>query len=158
MKKSILALSLALTLGTSTQANILDGLFDFAQLTKSFLAFSGVINANLEKVRLIQNKNLDVREQWDLTYEVAQSLNQSTVALNKLFGKYKLNQETCLPITAFVNYQIEFVKNCQNFYSKPVPDNAEILMNKFTGTLLQSRILLNKCYPSLKGIKIPGLP
>ncbi len=152
MKTLILAFCLSLSL--SAQAN----LFDLADITKTLVAVAQIVNTNLEKVRLVQNQNLDIREQWDLACETTQNLNQGIVALNKMLAKYKVNQETCAPITAVLNLQVEIVKNCQNFYSKPVPDNAQILLNKFSATLLQSRLVLVKCYPSLRDVKISGLP
>ena len=152
MKKIVLSLLLMKSL--TAQAGLLD-MFDVAQALKTYIAVTKAVAVQLEKVRLVQNQNLDIRQQWDLTCETTQNLNQGLVALNKMFSKYKVNQETYLPITATL---IEIVKNCQNFYSKPVPDNAEILMNKLTASLFQSRMVLVKCYPSLKDIKIPGLP
>lgn len=155
MKKMILAVSLLI--GLNAQASLFN-FFDFAEVTKTLLMVSDNIANNLEKVRLIQNKNLNIQEQWDLTCETTQSLNQSIVALNKMFSKYQVSQKTCAPISAVLNLQNEIIKNCQNFYSKPVPVNADLLLNKFTASLIQSRMILVKCYPSLQDVKIPGLP
>lgn len=154
MKKLILAASLVI--GLQAKANVLN-LFDFAEVTQTFLKASHVIAENLEYVRLVQNKNLDVQKQWDLACETTQSLNQGIVALNKMLSKYKVSQKTCTPISATLYLQNEIIKNCQNFYSKPVPENLDILLSKFTASLIQSRMILVKCYPSLKDVKIPGL-
>lgn len=155
MKKLILALSL--TVSFSAHADLL-GFFDFTKFGEAALAIADGINENLEKVRLVQHEKLNIQEQWDLTCEVTQSLNKNLEAFNVLFGKYKINQQTCLPVTSIIALQADIVKNCQNYYSKPVPVNAEHLINKFTATLIQSKMLLNKCYPALKDVKIPGLP
>ncbi len=155
MKKLILAL--AITTSLTAKAGLFD-FIDFKEVLKTYFAVAKVVELQLEKVRLFQNENLDIRQQWDLACETTQSLNQGLVALNQMLGKYKVNQQTCLPLTAALNLQIEIVKNCQNYYSKPVPDNAEILMNKFTASLFQSRMVLVKCYPRLRDYKIPGLP
>lgn len=156
MKKMIVAVSLLI--GMQAQANLFTNFFDFAEVTKTFLMVSDQIANNLEKIRLIQNKNLDVQKQWDLACETTQSLNQGIVALNKMLSKYKVSQKTCTPISAVLFLQNEIIKNCQNFYSKPVPVNADLVINKFTASLFQSRLILVKCYPSLANIKIPGLP
>lgn len=155
MKKTILSLSLLFTL--NAQADFLN-FFDFTQFGQALLTFADGVNQNLEKIRLLQNEKLPIREQWDLACETTQSLNQSVVALNKMFAKYKVNQQICLPLTAIINLQVEVVKNCQNYYSKPVPDNAEVLISKVTGTLLQSKLVLTKCFPLLNSVKFPGLP
>jgi hypothetical protein len=47
---------------------------------------------------------------------------------------------------------------CQDFYSKPVPDNAEFILGKFALSVFQTKMILTKCYPVLKRVKIPGLP
>lgn len=122
------------------------------------LAVADGININLENLRLAQRESHNIQHQWDLTCEVTQSLNKNLEAFNVLFGKYKVNQATCLPVTSLIAFQADIVKNCQNYYSKPVPANAERLINKATGTLIQTKMLLNKCYPVLKDVKIPGLP
>lgn len=155
MKKIILTISLLC--GLQAHANIFN-LFDFTEATQTFFKVSNVIAQNLEHVRLAQNQNLDIQKQWDLTCETTQSLNQGIVALNKMLSKYKVSQKTCAPISAVLNLQNEIIKNCQNFYSKPVPANFKTLTNKFTASLIQSRMILVKCYPSLKDVKIPGLP
>lgn len=155
MKKMILAFTLIA--GLTAKADIFN-FFDFTQFGQALLTFADGVNQNLEKIRLLQNEQLPIREQWDLACETTQSLNQSVVALNKMLSKYKVSQETCTPISAILNLQIEVIKNCQNYYSKPVPDNAEVLLNKVTASLLQSKLILTKCYPALNQIKIPGLP
>lgn len=155
MKKIIIALTLAATV--SAQASFLN-FFDFTKFGEAVLAVADGINENLERVRLAQREQMNIQEQWDLTCETTQSLNKSLEALNVMFGKYKINQQTCLPITAIIALQADVVKNCQNYYSKPVPVNAEHLITKFTGTIIQTKMLLNKCYPALKDVKIPGLP
>lgn len=155
MKKVIV--SLVLVLSVTAHAGLFD-FFDFTKFGEAALSIADGINENLEKVRLAEREQLNIQEQWDLTCETTQSLNKSLEALNVLFGKYKVNQQTCLPITSILALQADIVKNCQNYYSKPVPDNAEHLLTKFSATLLQTKLLLNKCYPALKGIQIPGLP
>ena len=154
MKKMILAVSLMI--GMQAQANLFN-LFDFAEVVKTVFLVQDIIAVNLEKARLIQNQTLDVQKEWDLTCETTQSLNQGIVALNKMLSKYKISQKTCTPISAVLFLQNEIIKNCQNFYSKPVPENLQVLRNKFTASLIQSRMILVKCYPSLKDVKIPGL-
>lgn len=156
MKKILVAVLLITS--AQAKADFFASLFDFAEVTKTFLMVSDVIANNLEKVRLVQTQNVDIKQQWDLACETTQSLNQGIVALNKMLSKYKVSQETCTPISAVLNLQNEIIKNCQGYYSKPVPVNADLLLNKFTASLIQSRLILVKCYPSLKDIKIPGLP
>jgi len=155
MKK--LVMSLVLVAGLTAQAGILD-FFDFTHFMEAALNIADGINANLEKVRLAEREKLNIQEQWDLTCEVSQAMNKNLEALNVLFGKYQVNQKTCVPVTSLIALQADIVKNCQNYYSKPVPANAEHLINKFSATLLQTKMLLNKCYPALKDVKIPGLP
>jgi hypothetical protein len=155
MKKLILAATLLM--GLQAKADLFN-FFDFAEVAQTLLKVSDNIANNLEKVRLAQHEVLDVQQQWDLACETTQSLNQGVVALNKMLSKYKVSQQTCTPISAVLNLQNEIIKNCQNFYSKPVPANADLLLNKFTASLIQSRMILVKCYPSLKDIMIPGLP
>ncbi|MFZ3231206.1 MAG: hypothetical protein WA160_13445 [Pseudobdellovibrio sp.] len=142
--------------GVSAQASLFN-FFDFTKFGEAALVIADGINENLEKVRLVQHEKLNIQEQWDITCETTQALNKSVEALNLLLGKYKVNQQVCLPISAILNLQADIIKNCQNYYSKPVPDNAEHLINKFTATLIQSKMLLNKCYPILKNIKLPGI-
>ncbi len=153
----ILILTTSLIFSLNARADIFN-FFDFSQFGQALLTVADGINQNLEKLRLLQNEKLHIREQWDLACETTQNLNQGIVALNKMLGKYKVNQTTCVPITAILFLQIEVIKNCQNYYSKPVPDNAEILINKVTASLLQSKIVLTKCFPNLASIKFPGLP
>lgn len=156
MKRIILAITLMI--GVQAQANIFTDAFDLADVSKTLLMVSNQIANNLEKVRLVQNQNLDIQKQWDLACETTQSLNQGIVALNKMLSKYKVSQKTCTPISAVLFFQNEIIKNCQNFYSMPVPVNANLVLNKFTASLIQSRMILVKCYPTLVDIKIPGLP
>lgn len=155
MKKLIV--SLTLVAAVSAQADIFN-FFDFTKFGEAVLAFADGVNTNLERIRLAQREQLNIQEQWDLTCEATQSFNKSLEAFNTLFIKYKVNQQVCFPVTSLLALQADVVKNCQNYYSKPVPDNAEHLINKMTATLIQSKMLLNKCYPIVKQIKIPGLP
>lgn len=155
MKKIILVLTL--TASFSARADLLN-FFDFTKFGEAALAFADGINDNLEKVRLAQRESHNIQEQWDITCEITQSLNKNLEAFNVLFGKYKINQQTCLPVTSIIAFQADIIKNCQNYYSKPVPENAERLINKATATLIQTKMLLNKCYPALKDVQIPGLP
>jgi len=113
---------------------------------------------NLEKVRLEQQKVLDIREQWDMACETVQTVNPAILKLNKALSAAKINNKLCAPVTTVIKLNSDILMRCQDFYSKPVPDNAEFLLGKFTISLFQTRLLLNKCYPALKNVKIPGLP
>lgn len=155
MKKLILAITLCF--GLTAQASLLN-FFDFTKFFEAALVIGEGIAQNLEKVRLESQKNLDIREQWDQACEVTQTLNPSLLALNKLLAKHKVNSELCAPITTAIKLQTDIIARCQDYYSKPVPDNAEHLLSKFTLSLIQTRMLMNKCYPALAKIKIPGLP
>ena len=155
MKKILVSAVLALSV--TAHAGIFD-FFDFTKFFEAALTAGEGIAENLEKLRLEQQKVLDIREQWDQACEVTQVINPSLVQLNTLLSKYKVNQELCAPVTTVLKLQSDILAHCQDFYSKPVPENAEFLLGKFTISLLQTKMLLTKCYPALKNVKLPGLP
>lgn len=149
MKKIILAFTL--TLGMTLSARALD----LAQFFQIAGAIANVINQNLEQVRLSAQKNPSIQERWDLACEVTQTLNPSILAFNKLLTAHKVNQALCAPITPLIKYQSDIIANCNNFYSKPVPENAELFLRKFAITVFQSKLILTKCYPELAKVKLP---
>jgi len=155
MKRLILAV--VLSVGMTAQA----GIWDYFNFTKFFeaalLAGEGVAE-NLEKLRLEQQKVLDIRTQWDLSCETIQKVNPSLLALNKALTEAKINNTLCAPVTQVLKLNSDILMRCQDYYSKPVPENAEFILGKVTISLFQTRLLLNKCYPALKKVKIPGLP
>ncbi|MGZ3724408.1 MAG: hypothetical protein ACXWQQ_01325 [Pseudobdellovibrio sp.] len=155
MKKIII--SLILVTSVVSHAGIFD-FFDFTKFFEAALTAGEGLAENLEKVRLKQQQVLDIREQWDQACEVTQTLNPSILAFNKLLTDYKINQELCAPVTTVIKLQSDILAHCEDFYSKPVPDNAEFLLGKFTISLLQSKMILTKCYPALANIKLPGFP
>lgn len=155
MKKLII--SLVLISGLTAKAGLLD-FFDFSKFFEGALTIAEGINENLEKVRLEQQKTLDIREQWDQACAVTQTLNPSLRALNTLLADYHVNSEFCAPITTAIRLQADLIDRCQDYYSKPVPENAEYLIGKFTISILQSKMILAKCYPIINKLKFPGLP
>ncbi len=155
MKKIILAAILA----TSFTAKA--GLFDFFDFTKFFeasLTIAEGINENLEKVRIYQHEHLDIQQQWDLACDITKTLNPSILAFNKLLSTHKVNQKVCAPVTTVIKLQTDIIARCNEYYSKPVPENAEHLLGKFTISIFQSKLILTKCYPALAKIRLPGLP
>jgi len=154
MKKLLIAS--IMTLGLSAQADIFN-FFDFTKFGEALLAVADGININLEKVRVTSQQHVDVKEQWDLACETTQSLNQSVVALSALLSKNKVNQKFCAPITTAMNLQSNIIKNCQKYYSKPVPENAAVLLGQFTMSIIQTKMILTKCYPILNDIYLPFL-
>lgn len=155
MKKVIV--SLILTTSLISHADIYDviNFFNFSKFVSSTILVAQGIAVNLEKVHVIQQEKLPIKEQWDLVCETTQSLNKSVEALNAQLIKYKVSQEYCTPISQILTLQADIIKNCQNYYEKPVPVNVQNLINKFTMTVFQSRMLLVKCYPDLGKIKLP---
>lgn len=155
MKKLIAAIILSVSVTSHA------GLFDFFDLSKfveGALTIAEGINENLEKIRLEQQKVLDVREQWEQTCETAQLLNPSLVALNKLLVEHNVNKEFCAPITTALRLQSDVLTRCQDFYNKPVPENAEYLNSKVTLSVMQAKLVLTKCFPIIGQIKFPGMP
>ena len=137
------------------------GLFDFFDYTKFFeaaIAIADGMNENLEKVRLKQQQVLDIKEQWDMACDTTKTLNPSILAFNKLLSSYNVNKNFCAPITTVIKLQSDILARCNEYYSQPVPDNAEYLIGKFTISLLQSKMILTRCFPLIGQIKLPGLP
>ena len=155
MKK--LVLTLLLTSTVTARAGFFD-FFDYSKFFEAAITFADGLNENLEKVRIKQQETLDIREQWDQACDVTKTLNPSILAFNKLLSTYHVNSEFCAPITTVIKLQSDILANCNEYYSKPVPDNAEYLLGKFTITLLQSKLILTRCYPIIGQIKLPGLP
>lgn len=155
MKKLIIAIMLVGSV--SVQANLLN-FFDFTKFFEAAITFADGLNENLEKVRLKQQETLDIKEQWDMACDVTKTLNPSILAFNKLLSTYKVNQNFCAPITTVIKLQSDILARCNEYYSQPVPDNAEYLVGKFTISIFQSKLILTKCYPILGQIRIPGLP
>lgn len=119
-------------------------------------AVANVVNANLEKVRLYSHANMNIQEQWDLACDVTQTLNPSLLELNKLLTKHKVNDKlNCAPITPLIRLQTQIIAQCHDFYSKPVPDNAKVMLGKFALTVFQAKLVLTKCYPELAKVKLP---
>jgi len=141
----------------SVQADIYDviNFFDFSKIVQgSFSTIQGVAD-NLEKIRQIQQAQFNIQDQWDLACETTQSLYKGIEVLNKELIKQKINQKYCAPITTVLSLQADIIRNCQNYYSKPVPNNVDALMRKSIFSLIQTRSLLVKCYPELAKIKMP---
>lgn len=155
MKKLIAIL--VLTSAVTAHAGFFD-FFDYSKFFEAAITFADGLNENLEKVRIKQQETLDIKEQWDQACEVTKTLNPSILAFNKLLSSYHVNQNFCAPITTVIKLQSDILANCNEYYSKPVPDNAEYLVGKFTISLLQSKMILTKCYPIIAQIKLPGLP
>lgn len=155
MKRIILAVMMTVSL--SANASFWD-FFDFSKFFEAALIAGEGVAQNLEKLRLEQQKYLDIRQQWDLSCETIQAINPSLLALNKALTEAKINNQLCAPVTQVLKLNSDILMQCQDFYSKPVPENAEFILGKVTISLFQTRMLLNKCYPALKKVKIPGLP
>lgn len=155
MKKLIMAT--VLITSVTAQAGFFD-FFDFTKFFEAAVTFADGLNENLEKVRIKQQETLDIREQWDMACDTTKTLNPSILAFNKLLSSYHVNSEFCAPITTVIKLQSDILANCNEYYSKPVPDNAEYLIGKFTISLLQSKMILTKCYPIIGQIKLPALP
>ncbi len=105
-----------------------------------------------------QQQVLDIREQWDQACDITLTLNPSILAFNKLLSQHKINSKVCAPVTTVIKLQSDILAHCKDYYSKPVPDNAEYLLGKFTIAIFQSKMILTKCYPALANVKLPGLP
>ena len=155
MKKMVMLLVL------STTVTVHAGLFDFFDFSKFFeagITLAEGINENLEKVRLKQQQVLDIREQWDQACSVTETLHPSMLAFNKLLSENQVNQNFCAPITTTIKLQADILAHCKDYYSKPVPENAEYLIGKFTISLMQSKLILTRCFPIVGKIKLPGFP
>src|SRR5688572_12551624 len=153
MKMKRIILALILSTGLTAQAGIWD-FFDFTKFFEAALIAGEGVAHNLEKLRLEQQKVLDIRQQWDLSCETIQKVNPSLLALNKALSEAKINNAVCAPVTQVIKLNSDILMRCQDYYSKPVPDNAEFILGKVTISLFQTRMLLNKCYPALKKVKI----
>lgn len=174
MKKVILAVILSLTLSLSAQAasqvtaqvatKATEGFsfnpfsFDLGKLLEPALVAGEHVVKALEELRLAQHQVLDIRQQWDIACEFTTSVNPSILALNKTLIDLKVNKITCTPITTVIKLNSDILGRCKDYYSKPVPENVEFLLGKFAISAFQTRMLLHKCYPALKNVKIPGLP
>jgi len=155
MKSIILAV--IMVSGMTAKAGVLD-FFDFSKFFEAALTAGEGVADNLEKLRLEQQKVLDIREQWDMACATVTSINPAILKLNKALTAAKINNKLCAPVTTVIKLNSDILMHCQDYYSKPVPDNAEFLLGKVTISLFQTRLLLNKCYPALKNVKIPGIP
>lgn len=155
MKK--LVMSLVLLSAFTARAGFLD-FFDYTKFLEAAITLADGLNENLEKVRLKQQQTLDIKEQWDMACDVTKTLNPSILAFNKLLSSYNVNKNFCAPITTVIKLQSDILARCNEYYSQPVPDNAEYILGKFTITLLQSKLILTRCYPLIGQIKLPGLP
>lgn len=155
MKKIILTLILV---STFTARADLFNFFDFTKFFEAAITFADGLNENLEKLRLKQQESLNIKEQWDVACNVTKTLNPSIIEFNHLLSTYKVNQNFCTPITTVIKLQSDILAQCNEYYSEPVPDNAEYLIGKFTISIFQAKLILTKCYPILSQIKIPGLP
>lgn len=155
MKKIIM--TLVLTTGLTANAGLADIInwFDLTPFVESTIKAVEGIAINLEKVRLEQQKVLNIREQWDQACEVTATLNPSILAFNKLLADKKVNQELCAPVTTVIKLQSDILMRCHDYYSKPVPENAEFLLRKFMISVFQSKMILTKCYPELAKVKLP---
>lgn len=155
MKKIIVVL--VLTLATSANAGFFN-FFDYSYFFKAAIAFADGLNENLEKLRLKQHEIIDIQEQWDMACDVTQTLNPSLLALNELLSSYQVNQNFCAPITTVIKLQSDILAHCHEYYSKPVPENAKFIVGKFALSILQSKMILTKCFPIIAKIKFPVLP
>lgn len=155
MKKLVLLLVLSTSI--TAQAGIFD-FFDFSKFFEAAITLGEGINENLEKVRLKQQQVMDIREQWDQACAVTETLHPSMLALNKLLAEHQVNQNFCAPITTVIKLQADILSHCKDYYSKPVPENAEYLVGKFTISLMQSKLILTRCYPLLGKVTLPGFP
>lgn len=155
MKKVLVTLILTTSLVSHADIYDIINFFNFSKFVSSTILVAQGIADNLEKVRTVQQEKLPIQEQWALVCETTQNLNKSVEALGAELVKYKVGQEYCAPISQILNMQADIIKNCQNYYNKPVPENVQHLINKFTMTVFQSRMLLVKCYPELGKIKLP---
>jgi hypothetical protein len=152
MRKIIM--SLLLVAPFSAKAGILDSL-DYTQLFATAGAIAHVVEINLEQLRQSAQQNPSNQVNWDLMCEATQTLNPSILAFNKLLTKHKVNQALCAPITPLIKYQSDIIAACNDFYSKPVPENAQLFFRKFAFTIFQSKLILTKCYPELAKVKLP---
>lgn len=137
------------------------GLFDFFDYTKFFEAaimFAEGLNENLEKVRVKQQEVVDIKEQWEMACDMTQTINPTLVEFSKFLTTYKLNQNFCAPLTTAIKLQSDILMHCKDYYSKPVPENAEYLVGKFTVSILQTKMIMTKCFPVLSNIQLPTLP
>lgn len=155
MKKLILATVLAFTV--STQAGVLD-FFDFTKFFEAAMTLGEGLAENLEKVRLKQRETADIKEQWESTCEAVQTINPTLVEFNKFLTSFNLSQNYCLPLTNAIKLQSDLLMRCKDYYNRPVPANAEYLVGKFALSIVQSKMIMSKCFPILKEIKLPGLP
>ena len=155
MKKIFMSFILAATVNANAD---LFNFFDYNQFFQAAYTFADGLHINLEKARLKQQQVVDIREQWDTACEVTLTLNPSILAFNKLMTTYKINQNFCAPVTTVIKLQSEILANCHNYYSKPVPENADYLLSKYAISLMQSKMILKKCFPWVGEIPLPPLP
>lgn len=129
---------------------------DLGTLMKNAWEIIKVVSQNLEQVRLYSHAHLNIQEEWDLACDATKTLNPSILAFNKLLTDHKVNQRLgCAPITPLIKYQTEIIAQCNQFYSRPVPDSAKVMLGKFALTVFQSKLLMTKCYPELAKVKLP---
>jgi hypothetical protein len=157
MQMKSIILAVIMVSGMTAKAGVLD-FFDLTKFVEAALTAGEGVAINLEKIRLEQQKVLDIREQWDLGCASIQTINPDLLKLNKALSAAKINNKLCAPVTQIIKLNSDILMRCQDFYSKPVPDNAEFLLGKVAISLFQTKLLLNKCYPELKKVKLPGLP
>lgn len=154
--KKIIAIAI-ITSALTARAGLFD-FFDYSHFIEAAITFAEGLNENLEKVRVKQQQVVDVREQWDMACNATQTLNPTLVELSKFLIDNKLNNSFCMPLSTALKLQSEILMHCQDYYSKPVPENAEFLVGKFTVSILQTKMIMTKCLPILSNVKLPGLP
>jgi len=128
---------------------------NWGQVLRTAGAVAGVIIQNLERARLASLSNPSIQQQWDVACGVTKALNPGLIAFNQMLAENRINQRLCAPITPLIKLQTDIMANCEQFYSRPVPENARLMLGKFAITLFQSKMILTKCYPALAGIRLP---
>lgn len=149
MKK--LLICVVMVTGLSAQASWLD----WSQIFRTAGVIATYIGNNLEQLRLASQQNMNIQEQWDMACNATKALNPSILAFNKILAENKVNDKLCAPITPLIRLQTDIIANCNNFYSKPVPENAQIMLQKFAITVFQAKLILTKCYPALAKVNLP---
>lgn len=153
MKQIIIAV--CMLSGLTTQANVQQPA-DAQSLLRGAWQVIKVISQGLEQVRLYSHANMNIQQQWDLACDVTKTLNPSLLELNKLLTEHKVNQKLgCAPITPLIKYQTEIIAQCNQFYTRPVPDSARLMLGKFALTVFQSKLIMTKCYPELAKVRLP---
>lgn len=154
MKK--LVLFTVLTASLSAQASWFD-FFDFTKFGEALLMASDGLNENLEKVRVLQHQKLDLTQQVEAVCNLTVGLNKNVETLNNLFMAYDLDQRTCAPITKVLTLQTTVLNNCNEFYTKEVQINSDLVIGAFAQSVVESREILVKCFPILSEV-LPSFP